>query len=77
MPRNPIAKPLMASARSSAKARRHDMTPFRRDNTPPDGGERYLSHCRTCDMQVCVRPNPAPNQINIGGEAVALDCTRR
>jgi len=77
MPRNPIAKRLMASAHLSAKARRHEMVPFRHDKTAPDGGERYLSSCRNCDMQMCVKLNPAPNQIDIGGEAVAINCTRR
>ena len=31
-------------------------------------------HCLDCDMQVAVILNPLPNEINIGGEAVALTC---
>ena len=32
--------------------------------------------CRTCGMEVVINRAPAPNQINIGGEAVALTCRR-
>jgi hypothetical protein len=32
------------------------------------------SHCVACDMQVVVNTSPAPNDIDIGGEAVALTC---
>ena len=33
-----------------------------------------VSHCKQCNMQVAVNTNPLPNEINIGGEAVALNC---
>lgn len=33
-----------------------------------------FSNCRVCDMQVVVDTKPAPNGIDIGGEAVALNC---
>lgn len=34
---------------------------------------RY-AHCKVCDKQVVIDSYPAPNAIDIGGEAVALDC---
>ena len=32
--------------------------------------------CKYCKKEVLIRENPAPNDINIGGEAVALNCSR-
>lgn len=32
--------------------------------------------CRYCGKGVAIRTNPLPNEIEIGGEAVALNCTR-
>lgn len=34
---------------------------------------RY-AHCLICDMQVMINSNPAPNEIDICGMAVACDC---
>ena len=33
------------------------------------------SRCKICGMEVSVNVKPMPNEIDIGGEAVALDCT--
>ena len=33
--------------------------------------------CKVCGMEVTVTPNPAPNDIDLGGPAVALTCKRR
>lgn len=33
--------------------------------------------CKVCGMEVSVTPNPAPNDIDIGGPAVALTCHKR
>lgn len=30
--------------------------------------------CKKCAKQVHLNPTPAPNEIDIGGEAVALNC---
>ena len=35
-----------------------------------------ISHCKWCNKQVAVNTNPLPNEINIGGEAVALNCIK-
>jgi hypothetical protein len=32
--------------------------------------------CRYCDATVHLNTRPLPNEIDIGGEAVALNCTR-
>ena len=34
----------------------------------------YITNCIYCDMYVQVIPKPYPNEIDIGGTAVALDC---
>lgn len=34
-----------------------------------------LAYCKTCRCQVAVTPEPAPNGIDIGGRAVAVNCT--
>jgi hypothetical protein len=34
------------------------------------------SNCKNCDCQVVVNIAPMPNQIDIGGEAVALNCNK-
>jgi hypothetical protein len=33
--------------------------------------------CTRCDATVHLNTRPLPNEIDIGGEAVALNCTRR
>ena len=35
----------------------------------------WRSKCLWCDMDVDVNTKPLPNEIEIGGEAVALTCT--
>jgi len=34
----------------------------------------FLKYCRKCYCVIQVTPNPAPNNIEISGSAVALDC---
>lgn len=34
----------------------------------------FLSTCKICDRQAVVRLRPSPNEIDIGGQAVALGC---
>ena len=33
-----------------------------------------FSNCKICDKQVVVIKKPQPNEIDVGGEAVALGC---
>ena len=35
----------------------------------------YRAKCKGCEMEVDIIPNPQPNEAQIAGEAVALDCT--
>jgi hypothetical protein len=41
-----------------------------------DGTFSYIgdSVCKTCNAGVVIRTHPAPNQIDIGGTAVAFGC---
>jgi len=61
---------LKAQALQACWFRGHDMSPWKET---PDG-RHHVAHCRACDMQVSVTPRPAPNEIDVGGEAVALTC---
>lgn len=43
------------------------------------GGYRkdlYTAHCTKCGKGVWVNVTPLPNDINIGGEAIALNCKK-
>ena len=60
---------LKSEARKAASFRGHTMQPFEQ---LAEGNE--VSHCFVCDAEVQVLTNPAPNQIAIGGRAVAVDC---
>jgi len=40
------------------------------------GPHSMFGTCRHCRMEVLIREAPAPNGIDIGGEAVALQCRR-
>lgn len=60
---------LRNDARRGATWRGHVMTRFRAYATG-----RWESYCRECGMEVNVKTRPAPNEVNISGEAVALNC---
>ena len=59
---------LQLEAASAARARGHTLGRFRRD--------RYgsIAGCEVCGRRVFVTTRPAPNEIDVGGEAVAVDC---
>lgn len=59
---------LKKEALESCKFRGHEMGRFIGDN------KSAISHCKLCDRSVSVNTNPLPNDIDIGGEAVALCC---
>jgi len=51
----------------------HNMSPFswkRRTN-----GVSAISRCETCGAEAYIDTNPAPNGIDVGGSAVAVNCT--
>lgn len=69
---------LKRDARAACERRGHDMGRFSggpvwygRSNRLPS---YYVANCRNCDAQVAVTPRPMPNEIDIGGEAVATEC---
>lgn len=58
-------------ANQSAKWRGHKIE-WRK--VPHYSGIIWQGTCRKCQREVQVLQNPAPNDIVIGGEAVALNC---
>ena len=60
---------LQRSALESCNFRGHTMSEFRFT-----GAHCTASECTKCGMQVACDTHPAPNDIDIGGEAVALNC---
>lgn len=63
---------LKAEAKHSAQLRGHRLTRFKRASTA--GSVYWDAKCYDCAATVRVTPNPKPNEINIGGTAVALTC---
>ena len=53
----------------SATLRSHKIGSFRQ--VAPG---KHRSKCKQCDAQVTVIVNPMPNEIDVGGEMVALNC---
>ena len=62
---------LIQQATRAAKFRGHDMGDWLNC-----GLNRAISNCRACGMQAVINTNPMPNDIDIGGRAVALNCTK-
>ena len=61
---------LIREAKHSCGFRGHRMARF------THLGSRAISECLICRKGVEVNANPMPNEIDIGGEAVAVNCTR-
>lgn len=61
---------LIREARKSMRARGHEPKSTQRYTTP---GIASI-YCSKCDMSVGIIAKPLPNEIQIGGEAVALNC---
>ena len=59
---------LKKQAQHSANWRGHKM----RWQNP--GTLTQLGYCRKCGKEVLLNTSPAPNEIHIGGEALALGC---
>lgn len=60
---------LKKEAMSAAKFRGHKMGPWEQE-----GPNQASSTCSVCGKGVTVNAAPAPNEIDIGGEAVAVGC---
>jgi hypothetical protein len=63
---------LRRDAAKSCKWRGHSM----RWSKPNDTGHRLCGECRHCGHLVIVLDNPMPNECEIMGEALALNCPR-
>ncbi|KKM18488.1 hypothetical protein LCGC14_1665130 [marine sediment metagenome] len=61
---------LKREARESCTWRGHSMKPF--ETVIPN--KRVFSECRNCTGYVQVDTFPPPNGIDIGGDALALNC---
>lgn len=64
-----VIERLKQSAKRSAFWRGHRLSRF--SHYTPDNA---VARCTVCPAEVQVLSRPAPNQIDIGGEAVALNC---
>lgn len=69
---------LKREALASCRSRGHIIRPFkdlgRKGIDAPFYQGVFVSSCRICGRQVVVRLKPKPNEIDIGGEAVAMGC---
>lgn len=70
------ARSLRQEARGACENRAHDMKRFVGVGKSYRTGRWnwWHSSCRKCGLGVDVMTNPQPNQVNIGGPAVAEDC---
>lgn len=65
---------LIKDARTVCKFRGHDMRRFVK--LPISLSISAASICKKCGASVVVRTKPLPNEIDIGGSAVAIDCKK-
>lgn len=65
---------LQKEALISCNNRGHKMGRFNQIDLT-NGSRIYRAECKDCGAWVDVNPKPAPNEIDIGGTAVALNCT--
>jgi hypothetical protein len=65
---------LKNEAMEACRYRCHDMKRFTEIGKPGTSGHHFYSECRYCKKGVWVVCNPAPNDIDISGNAVALSC---
>jgi len=60
---------LKASAWQAARFRGHLLARWHKS-----GSNRYCNHCKNCGRLVAIHTHPLPNEIEIGGELVAVNC---
>lgn len=68
------AQYLCKRARDVAKARGHDLKPFKKLANWCGSKFSYQGICKTCGKEVHVNPEPEPNEIDIGGDAIGDNC---
>lgn len=66
---------LRKQAHVAARSRGHEL--YRFQHIAGSGGHRFRTKCVYCSAEVTVMDNPLPNEIDIAGEAVALNCIRK
>jgi len=72
-----LLKRLQHKARESCEWRGHTMSRWMSLGwlgNVAAGRQVRIAHCKICKREVVVDTHPAPNGIDIGGEAVALGC---
>jgi hypothetical protein len=62
---------LRKEAKECAAFREHTMSKFKTIDV-----RHSVAKCLDCGMEVTVNTDPMPNEIDIGGEAVALNCKK-
>ena len=65
---------LIRSARKTAKLRGHNLAPAKITRYPDEKEFTAFIKCRDCSEWVQCKTHPLPNEIDIGGTAVALSC---
>ena len=70
------ARRLKTEAIEACKKRGHTMIPFYKIplNAVHRGRVYFRTHCEKCEMDVYIALHPLPNETEISGEAVALNC---
>lgn len=68
------ARKLRAEAHRACERRGHDMTNLYPVARSADKPVAWGARCKRCNAWVNVRLNPAPNEVDIGGSAVAVNC---
>lgn len=61
---------LRRKAKKSAEQRGHTLSKFQHHDV-------IYAFCNKCKMSVFLNPDPMPNEIEISGRAVALNCKAR
>ena len=64
-----LMKRLQKEAKESARFRNHNLADFTQLSS-----HLAVAECVHCGMEVACNTHPQSNEIDIGGEAVALDC---
>ena len=62
-------------ARETATYRGHDLSRFLTSYTFGHTERGAMATCKRCAAYVSVLTHPGPNEIDIGGEAIALNCS--
>jgi hypothetical protein len=69
------AQGLAQQATRIAEWRGHELCAFHWEETPSTFRIIGSASCTTCEKGVVVNTDPVPNDIDISGQAIALNCT--